>query len=157
MTLDASILDPFINATVECFETMLDMSPKPVDTSHQIPPIESKDICAIIGLSGEAQGFCALNASEAVTLEMVSNFVGEEVTTFDEDTMDAIGEIINIIAGGAKAGIKSPALSISLPSIMHGKKFVVSVPLDVAVATIVFQCESGASFSMIVGMKLEKK
>jgi chemotaxis protein CheX len=54
---------------------------------------------------------------------------GSEHTEIDTETLDAVGEIVNIIAGNAKKNLEeSFALVISLPTIIKGVDHVVAWP-----------------------------
>ncbi len=144
---------PFIQATIECFDTMVDVVPQPKNVRAELPPVAQSHICALIGLSGDAQGMVSLSFNLDVSLAVVSNFIGEPVTESGEEVYDAIGEILNIIAGAAKALIVDSKIMISLPSIMHGEKFFMSVPKDVQVVTVSFELPDIGEFELAVGLK----
>jgi chemotaxis protein CheX len=80
------------------------------------------DISGIIGLSGEAKGAVAVSLKEATAFKVTSILTGTEHTSFDPDVTDAVGEIINIIAGNVKKDFEeSLRIKISLPTIVKGK------------------------------------
>ncbi len=56
---------------------------------------------------------------------------------------DAIGEMANIVAGGAKANLAQNDLSISLPTVIVGKTHLLEFPSGVAPISIPFASESG--------------
>ena len=150
-------IKPFIKATIDCFSTMVNVVPVPKEVMLQLPPITQTDFCAIIGLSGDAQGLVSLAFEKDVALKVVSKFVGEEIDEPNSDVSDAIGELINIIAGAAKAEISGVKLMISLPSIMHGDRFFLSMPKDVTVIGVSFDLpEIGGACKLVIGLKENK-
>lgn len=79
------------------------------------------DISGVIGLSGEAQGAVAISLSSETALKITSILTGESHTHLDDFVLDAIGEIINIIAGNVKKNLEETfKLKISLPTIIKG-------------------------------------
>jgi len=132
-------VEAFVQATIECFESMVDIVPEKKEIRTQIPPIQNSDVCAIIGLSGESAGMVTISFNTEVAKAVVGNFLGEDPASLgDEDLYDAVGELINIIAGNGKAYVKDVALSISLPSVMHGDKYYMSLPKSASVTSVDF-------------------
>jgi len=79
------------------------------------------DISGIIGLSGEAQGAVAISMKELTAVRVTKQLTGQDHTHIDADVTDAIGEIINIIAGNVKKNFEDELrIKISLPSIIKG-------------------------------------
>jgi chemotaxis protein CheX len=80
------------------------------------------DISAVIGLTGEARGAVVISMKQSLVLRLTDMLTSTTHTKIDEEVVDAIGEIINIIAGNAKKGLEeSFRLVISLPTIIEGK------------------------------------
>ena len=80
------------------------------------------DISGIIGLSGEASGAVAISMKDLTAFKVSSILTGKEHNSFDPDVTDAVGEIINIIAGNVKKDFEEELkIKISLPTIVKGK------------------------------------
>jgi len=91
------------------------------------------DVSAIIGLTGEAKGAIVISMKKELALRLTGVLTGSTHTTLDDEVVDAIGEIINIIAGNAKRGLEeSFRLVISLPTIVRGKGHTISWPNEQA-------------------------
>jgi len=125
--MKAEHINPFITSTSEVFKTMVGIEPVRgqlyVKNDEKLP----YDISGIIGLAGQASGFVVISMTDTLALKVVENFLGEKKTEIDDDVMDAIGEILNMIAGGAKqvfskTGIK---FKISIPNVIVGKNHTV--------------------------------
>ena len=125
--MKAEYINPFITSTCEVFKTMVGIDPERgqlyIKSGEKLP----YDISGIIGLAGQASGFVVISMTESLAYKVLENFLGEKKTELDEDVMDAIGEILNMIAGGAKQvfsrkGIK---FKISIPNVVVGKNHMV--------------------------------
>ena len=149
------IINPFVDATVDCFVTMMDVTPSLKDIVFKELPIEYTDICAIIGLSGDAQGMVALSFSLKTAKQVSSLFLGEDIDDEGEIT-DAIAEVINIIAGAAKAKIKERKMSISLPTVMRGEKFMLDVPKEVPTMSISFNLPEIGEMNIVVALRMNE-
>ena len=80
------------------------------------------DISGIIGLSGEASGAVAISMKDNTAFMVTKILTGAEHNTIDADVTDAVGEIINIIAGNVKKDFEEELrIKISLPTIVKGK------------------------------------
>ncbi|MDR2630943.1 MAG: chemotaxis protein CheX [Spirochaetaceae bacterium] len=87
------------------------------------------DISAVIGLTGEARGAVVISMKKNLALQITDILTGTEHTELDDETVDAIGEIVNIIAGNVKKDLEeSFRLIISLPTIVQGKEHVIKWP-----------------------------
>jgi chemotaxis protein CheX len=88
--------------------------------------LEKWDISALISLSGQAQGVIVLSMKQPLALQLTGMLTGASYTALNEDTMDALGEIVNIIAGRAKQRLENTfKLVISLPTIILGMEHTV--------------------------------
>ena len=80
------------------------------------------DISGVIGLSGGASGAVAISLKDFTAFRVAETLTGQVHKYFDADVTDAIGEIINIIAGNVKKYFEEELkIKISLPSIIKGK------------------------------------
>jgi chemotaxis protein CheX len=89
------------------------------------------DISGIIGLSGEATGAVAISLKDTTAFKITATLTGEEHDAFDADVTDAVGEIVNIIAGNVKQNFEEELkIKISLPTIVKGKAHTIVWPSE---------------------------
>jgi len=125
--MKAAYVNPFITSTSEVFKTMVGIEPERgelyVKSDEKLP----YDISGVIGLAGQASGFVVISMSEKLAFKVLESFLGEKKTEMDDDVMDAIGEILNMIAGGAKQIFSKNGIrfKISIPNVIVGKNHVV--------------------------------
>jgi chemotaxis protein CheX len=108
----------------------------------------------VIGLAGKAKGVAVLSLGEEAALCVTQRLLGERPTTIDEDVIDAVGELTNIIAGGAKAQLQQLNMSLGLPSVITGKNHSIDFPSGLTPVCIPFQCDWGP-VTLQVGLKDE--
>ncbi len=61
----------------------------------------------------------------------------------NEEVLDAVGELVNIIAGGAKAKLEQHKLELSLPNVVTGLSYDIHFPSQVKPLLIGFSCDWG--------------
>ncbi|MFH0920655.1 MAG: chemotaxis protein CheX [Fibrobacterota bacterium] len=83
------------------------------------------EVFGLIGLSGDVNGNVALCLRHETAREIIFRFSGEESQGLPDIT-DAVGELVNIIAGNAKSYLSDKNIFLSLPEVIQGK----SVTLD---------------------------
>jgi chemotaxis protein CheX len=121
----AEYVNPFVCAAVEVFSTMLkcELVRGPLSLNANFQP--AHEVSGIIGLSGRASGTVVVSVDREVAISATEKFLGVRPTTIDSDVIDAIGEITNMIAGRAKAGLESLAMSLALPTVITGKNHII--------------------------------
>jgi chemotaxis protein CheX len=93
--------------------------------------VHNWDISGLIGLTGEASGAVAISLSENTALRITKILTNEDHDYVDDFVIDAVGEIINIIAGNVKKNLEEMfKLKISLPTIIKGKAHLVVWPSE---------------------------
>jgi len=110
------------------------------------------DVSAIIGLSGDCVGSVALSFPLDTAAALVSRFVGSTVTADDADFGDGVGEIANMVTGGAKANFHGRDVSISCPSVIVGPGHRVFQQRELPVVEIPVDSDAGP-FVLLVSIR----
>lgn len=126
-TIDVSIVNPFIEATLNVIETQANTGIRVgrpyVKTGEDPFPIE---IAGLIPLNSSAsfKGALVLCFQAATFLKIYSNMVGEAVGEITPEIQDGAGELINIIYGQAKTVLneRGHKLDMVLPTVLVGEK-----------------------------------
>ena len=91
----------------------------------------SWDISGIIGLSGEVSGAVVISMKDVSAYKVTKILTDKDHSSFDSDVTDAVGEIINIIAGNVKKNFEEELrIKISLPTIVKGKSHSIVWPSE---------------------------
>ena len=121
--VNVEFINPFIDATRNVFQTMcgVDIQRKKLFLKDNYKMMG--DVSGVMGLSGTATGSVVVSLSKELACTFVGKMLGEppseELTT---DVCDGVGEIINMIAGQAKAMLVKTKyhFTISIPSVVSG-------------------------------------
>ncbi len=126
--MNATFINPFINATVSVLETMCMLPSSPGSPYVKKDNKAIGDVSGILGLAGEQTGSFAVSFSESCILKAVSNMLGEKITALNKDVEDAVGEITNMISGGARKelGDNGFHFEMALPTVVIGKNHSIS-------------------------------
>ena len=154
--MDSTYIVPFVNSIQNVFETMLRLPVQIGEPELKRSGSPSFDISGIIGMSGDVEGSVILSFPTATAERTVSIFTGVDLSKSHEDFSDAIGELINMISGGAKAQFTGKNVSISCPSVVIGADHVVFGRKDVV--CILIPCESDCgNFAVEVSIRKDKE
>jgi chemotaxis protein CheX len=154
--VSVEVINPFIHSTVNALETMAFVKPvigKPHLKADQSPVC---DVSGSIGISGETTGTINVNFGRVSICSIVSNMLGETHEKIDETVTDAVGEIANMIAGGAKGEMQAKGMNftIALPNVTVGAGHEHAFPHDVTTIVIPFTTDQG-EFTVEVCLKTE--
>jgi len=116
------------------------------------------DISAIIGLTGEARGAIVISMKKELAISLTAVLTGMEHKGLDDDVLDAVGELVNIIAGNVKQELEVAfRLVISLPTIVMGREHSINWPESQArVICIPFTVAKKDSFTLSVALESAK-
>ena len=143
MSMKVEYINPFITSTISVFDTMLGCKLTRKDPYVKGHPSPEHEISGIIGLSGKAKGTVVLSLSEDAALKAAGAMMGEPINELNADVIDAVGEMTNMIAGGAKAQLERFEMSLSIPNVITGKGHTVEFPRDATPICIPFDCPWG--------------
>ena len=141
--MKAEYINPFIRSIVNTFSTMLDCKLKRGEICLKSDSKPRYTVSGVVGLSGRAVGTVVLSLSKNVALKAASTMLQTEATDIDDDVLDAVGELTNIVAGGAKAELEEYELAASLPSVITGRDHEVHFPSNVQPICIPFDTDWG--------------
>ncbi|MEM9368341.1 MAG: chemotaxis protein CheX [Planctomycetota bacterium] len=79
---------------------------------------DSDSISVVVGLSGGLQGSVCLCVEQPAALAWTTELLGEECDCFNQNVIDAIGELGNLVVGGAKGRMPEHGLTLGLPSVV---------------------------------------
>jgi chemotaxis protein CheX len=125
-------IKPFVDVCLNVFQDLLGLTIKAGRAffiKKDMAP--GWDISAVIGLTGEGRGAVVISMETALALKLTDSLTGQKHTSLDDEAVDAVGEIVNIIAGNAKRELEeSFRLVISLPTIVKGKEHTIMWPVS---------------------------
>jgi chemotaxis protein CheX len=116
------------------------------------------DISSIIGLTGEARGAVVISMKKELAIRLTDQLTGTPHEKLDDEVVDAIGEIVNIIAGNVKKNLEEAfRLVISLPTIVQGKEHAIKWPNGrTRIICIPFKIFENDTFNLSVAIESAK-
>lgn len=152
-------IQPFINVCKNVFKEFVGL-----ELEANVPFFMEKDapaewdISAVIGFTGEARGAVVISMKQIMAIKITSELTGQEHSSMDDDVMDAIGELVNIIAGNVKQELEDAfRLIISLPTIIRGKEHSLIWPDNKArVICIPFSITNTYNFTLSIALESVK-
>lgn len=156
--MDVKIVNPFIRSVCDTFSTMLGAEAQRGQLAlSRNGSGKATEIVAFIGLAGDAKGTVALSIPSKTAIAVVERLLGSDQCYIDDNVRDCVAELVNIIAGGAKAelseGLAKP-LTLSLPTVVRGNGFEIEYPQNTVWLEVPFDSELG-SFTLRVTMEKE--
>ncbi len=142
--MKAEYINPFLDASINLFREYLRF-----DIKNGAPYINQdnhdlNEVSAIIGLAGDIVGAVVLSFTRETAIAMSSRFSGQTYLALTKEVIDAVGELVNIIAGNAKKDLGDFRIEISLPGVITGAKYKINWPQGVPIITIPFESDAGA-------------
>jgi chemotaxis protein CheX len=141
--MDIKYINPFILATQNIFNTMVKLKINIMKPYIKKPGEPVSYISASIGMTGRVNGVISINFGREAACLVTSKFLGEKFLDVNDAVKDSIGEIANIIAGGAKRSLQEDNMDckIALPSVVIGQNHSLSYPSGIPVMVIPFEVD----------------
>ncbi len=120
-TVNVEFINPFIDATRNVFSSMcrVEIARKKIFLKDDYKMLG--DVSGVMKLTGTASGSVVISMSSELARLVVGNMLGEPpAAELTQDVKDAVGEIINMISGPAKASLVKTKyhFTISIPTVM---------------------------------------
>ena len=120
----AEFINPFIASLLNVLNTMAKVELTPGKPILKKDDKAKGDISGIIGMmSTQAKGSFSLTFDESLALAIMHNMLDEEPTGINAEVIDMVGEITNMVTGGAKCILagKGFDFDMSIPIVVSGK------------------------------------
>ena len=155
--MDVNFINPFIESTINVLSTMAMVQPQPGKPFLKQENKPTGDLTGVIGLAGpQVTGSMAILFSESAVLNIVSKMLGEQYDSLGQDVVDCVGELTNMISGGAKARLWELGyqFEMAIPSMIKGKAHHVYHKTNGPVIVIPFNTEAGEFYIEACFVKL---
>jgi len=144
--MNVEFINPFLESTIKVIETMAFTKVTPGKPSIKQGNKSWGCVSGIIGLASEQlTGNLILSFDKPSILGIVGGMLGEELSGITPDVVDAVGEITNMISGGAKATLseKGHKFDMATPIMLVGKDVEITQLSKGPVITIPFRTDKG--------------
>jgi len=144
VSIEIDYINPVITALEDTFSTMLGHTIQRTGLGLKDNNAALHPVSGMIGVSVKAVGTIVLSMCHNVAQKAAGAMLMTEITETDDDVLDAVGELTNIVAGGAKAKLEAFDLRMSLPNVLCGDNCRLHFPPNARPISIPFQCDWGA-------------
>jgi len=130
-----------ITSAVDNCLTMCDTRARCVGVST-VPIRDPGMISGMIGVHGDVTGFITVNMCEQVALSVVGGLLQDQFERIDHQSIDGVGEVTNISAGGIKAGLAGTPWNFSdvtVPSVIVGRQYQIAFAKGLQYVAAVFE------------------
>lgn len=147
--MDVRFVNPVLDAVVNVLSTMAQMTPQAGKPTIKPDSQARGVVTGLIDFSGkQVTVSTAISFPKSVVFEITKRMLRTEPKEVDEMVMDLVGEIANMMAGGAKASLEKEGydFELTLPKVDAGEGHEVKHSISGPVVLLPFSTESGEFF-----------
>ncbi len=144
--MNIEFVNPFLEAIINVLSTMAQTEANPGKPYVKKGSIAKGDVTGIIGLVGEqAKGSLSITFAESTILHIAFKMLGEKIEKVDETIADVVGEITNMVTGGAKKILseKGYKFDMAIPTTIMGKDHAIVHKTKGTIIVVPFKTNSG--------------
>jgi chemotaxis protein CheX len=147
LIMKAEYINPFLSSTKNVLETMCQTAVTANKPYLKEDTYSYGDISGIVGMASETVTGCmVLSFSESCILQIVAKMLYEDPKEkIDEEIIDAVGELTNMICGGARAQLAklNSKFDLATPTMIKGKGVEISYFSEAPTIVIPFSTDNG--------------
>ena len=147
--MKAEYINPFLTSLIDVLKTMGQVELSPGKPQRKDNSKACGDVSGVIGMVGpQVKGSLAITFEKSLVLKTFSNMLGEEVSEIDDQVTDMVGEITNMVCGGAKRllGEQGYDFDLATPTVVSGDGHSIHHKVDGAKLLMPFEAESGKAY-----------
>jgi chemotaxis protein CheX len=148
--MNIEFVNPFLVSIINVLATMAKTEAIPDKPFLKTEKSAKGDVTGIIGLTGDkkAKGSLAITFTEPAIVHIVSKMLGEDLQKIDLSVADCVGEITNMVTGGAKKILseKGYKFDMAIPSVIIGRNHAIVHSTKGQVICIPFKITAGSFF-----------
>ncbi len=101
--MNVTFINPFLQSLLNVVSTMANMQLTPGKPRLKTDNLAKGDVSGLIGMVGpQTKGSLSITFEQGLILEIMQNMLGENPGNINEEVTDLVGEITNMVTGGAK-------------------------------------------------------
>lgn len=121
--MNVEFINPFLASMLNVMSTMGQMELTPEKPKLKQGEIAKGDVSGLIGMvSDQAKGSLSITFEGPLALATMKNMVGEAPDEVNEEITDLVGEITNMVTGGAKRLLSEKGIEFDMatPMVVSG-------------------------------------
>lgn len=147
--MNVEFINPFIAALVNVLKTMAQTELTPGKPKKKADELAQGDVSGLIGMVGDkVKGSLSITFDESLALELMHRMLGEKPDKIDAEVTDMVGEIANMICGGAKNELadKGYDFGMATPIVVSGKNHSITHQVDGPKMIMPFTSDAGNAY-----------
>lgn len=145
--MKAELINPFLNATCNVLETMCRTKARAAKAYLKQTQLTYGEVTGIIGMASSTFSGCMIvSFSQQCIVNIVAKMLMEPAKDkVDDEVVDAVGELTNMICGGAKAELArmNHKFNLATPTMVVGKGVEITYRSEAGTIVIPFETEYG--------------
>jgi chemotaxis protein CheX len=121
--MNVEFINPFLSSMLNVMSTMAQMELVPEKPRLKKDEVALGDVSGLIGMvSPQANGSLSITFEGGLALATMKNMVGEAPDEVNEEIIDLVGEITNMVTGGAKRMLSEKGIEFDMatPMVVSG-------------------------------------
>jgi chemotaxis protein CheX len=122
--MNVEFINPFLSAMLNVMSTMANMELTPEKPRLKKDAIAMGDVSGLIGMvSEQTSGSLSITYEASLALATMKSMLGEAPDEVNEDITDLVGEITNMVTGGAKRLLSEKGFEFNMatPVVVSGE------------------------------------
>lgn len=155
--MNVEFINPFITSLVNVLATMAQTDLKAGKPNKKSDEVARGDVSGLIGMVGpQIKGSFSITFEAGLALEIMQRMLGERPAKIDADVTDMVGEITNMVTGGAKNELaeKGYEFEMATPMVVSGKQHTITHKVDGPKIILPFSSDAGSAYLEICFDKL---
>ena len=147
--MKAEFINPFIKSLKDVINTMAQIKLKADQPIKKSSDVSKGDVTGLIGMIGpQVKGSMSISFEEKLAFNLMRSILGENPSEIDEGVTDMVGEITNMICGGAKSELYEEGyeFEMAVPMIVSGEKHVIHHKVSGPKILLPFVSKSGTAY-----------
>lgn len=142
-------INPFLSSMLNVMSTMAKMELTPEKPKLKKDEVAMGDVSGLIGMvSPETKGSLSITFDGPLALATMKGMVGEAPDEVNEEITDLVGEITNMVTGGAKRMLSEKGIEFDMatPIVVSGKSHTIHHKSKGPVVIIALRSEHGRAY-----------
>ncbi len=142
----AEFVNPFLVSLLHVISTMAQLDLKAGAPRKKNDELARGDVSGLIGMVGpQTRGSFSITFDKSLALEIMRRMLGEAPENINEEVTDMVGEITNMVTGGAKRMLaeKGYDFNMASPVVVSGPSHTISHKTDSTKLLMPFESEYG--------------
>lgn len=147
--MNVEFINPFLSSMLNVMSTMAQMELTPEKPKLKSNDVAQGDVSGLIGMvSDQAKGSLSITYEGSLAIATMKKMVGEGPDEINEEIIDLVGEITNMVTGGAKRMLSEKGFEFDMatPMVVSGKNHTIHHKAEGPVVIIALASPHGKAY-----------